>query len=84
MEPYKQLVQGLDDLGKGLVAIGESEDNPPIKLLVAQLVEKLGLNNVEIGDLVSMISFAVENDDLSLEKLTAKIAGTSKKAEPKD
>ena len=75
IEAYKQLVEGLTLIGEGLIEIGASEENPPIKLLVAQLMNKLGFNDPEVGELVAMIRFAVENDDLSLEKLTASIAG---------
>lgn len=75
MKAYKTLVEGLTQVGEGLIEIGASEKNPPIKLLVAQLMNKLGFNDPEVGELVAMIRFAVENDDLSLEKLTANIAG---------
>lgn len=75
LEPYKNVVDGLAMVGDGLVAIGEADGSQPIKLLVAQLVNKIGLNNPEVGELVTMIRFAVENDDLGLEKLTAEIAG---------
>lgn len=75
LEVYGGLVEGLVMIGNSLVEIGEAESNPPIKLLVAQLTNKLGFSNPEVGDIISMIRFAVENDDLGLEKLTAHIAG---------
>lgn len=82
MNEYKKLVEGLTLLGEGLIEIGASNENPPIKLLVAQLMSKLGFNDPEVGELVAMIRFAVENDDLSLEKLTASIAGGKGVATP--
>lgn len=74
---YKDLIEGIDKMGEALITIGKSEDNKPIKMLVARLIGKLGFNNAEVGDDIAMIRFAVENDDESLEKLTANITGMS-------
>jgi hypothetical protein len=75
LEAYKDLVDGLAKVGESLVAIGNDETNYPVKLLIGQLISKLGFNDPDVGDLIGMIRFAVDNDDLGLEKLTAKIAG---------
>ena len=82
-QEYKDLITGIDKMGEALIAIGNSEDNKPIKMLVARLIGKLGFNNTEVGDDIAMIRFAVENDDESLEKLTANITGGSAEPEPK-
>lgn len=73
---YEELVEGIDKMGAALISIGKTGDNKPIKLLVARLIGKLGFNDPEIGDDIAMIRFAVENDDESLEKLTANITGS--------
>lgn len=70
---YTKLVEGLDSMSEALIALGQSSDTKPIKLLVTKLVEKLGFNDMTIGDDIAMLRFAVKNNDESLEKLTAKI-----------
>ena len=75
-QEYKDLIKGIDLMGKALVEIGNSQDNKPIKMLVAKFIDKLGFNDPSVGDDVAMIRFAVVNDDESLEKLTAQITGS--------
>lgn len=72
---YIKLMHGIDEMGDALIQIGQSKDNKPIKLLVARLIGKLGFNDQSVGDDIAMIRFAVDNDDESLEKLTANITG---------
>lgn len=72
---YVKLIEGIDIMGEALVKIGTEAENKPLKLLVSRLIEKLGFNNPSVGDDIAMIRFAVENDDESLEKLTAKVTG---------
>ena len=78
---YKKLVDGIDMMGEALIEIGNSKDAKPIKLIVSRLINNMGFNNPEIGDDIAMLRFAVENDDESLEKLTASITGRAS-AEP--
>lgn len=79
---YKKLVDGIDQMGQALIAIGNSEDHKPIKLLVSRLIGKLGFNNQEVGDDIAMIRWAVENDDETLEKLTEHVTGGGIPAAP--
>ncbi len=72
---YSKLIQGIDLMSESLIEIGRNADNKPIKLLVSKLVEKLGFNDLTVGEDIAMIRYAVANDDESLEKLTAKITG---------
>ena len=75
---YKDLIKGIDLMSTSLISIGKSEGTEPIKILIAGLIGKLGFNNQEVGDDIAMIRFAVENDDESLQKLTAKMMGGDK------
>ncbi len=70
---YKDLVDGLAQVGDALVAIGEDPTPAPIKLLVSELVNKLNLNNGDAVDTLTMLRYAVDNDDETLTKLTAYI-----------
>ena len=72
---YVKLVKAIDMLGESLMAIGTDGSTKPIKLLVSRLINDLGFQNQAIGDNIAMIRFAVENDDESLEKLTAQYTG---------
>ncbi len=72
---YSKLIQGIDLMSESLIEIGRNADNKPIKLLVSKLVDKLGFNDLTVGEDIAMIRFAVANDDESLEKLTAQITG---------
>ena len=73
---YKDLVDGLAQVGDALVAIGNDKEPAPIKLLVSELVTKLNLNNGEAVDTLTMLRYAVDNDDSSLVKLTEYVTGT--------
>jgi len=73
---YKELVDGLATVGQALIAIGNDEQPAPIKLLVSELVNKLNLNNPDAADTLTMLRYAVDNDDASLEKLTAYVTST--------
>ena len=68
---YKDLIDGLAQVGDALIAIGSDKKAAPIKLLVSELVNKLNLNNPEAVDTLTMLRYAVDNEDESLEKLTA-------------
>lgn len=72
---YKKLVDGLADVGEALIAIGQDPEQNQIKLLVSELVTKLNLNNADAVDTLTMLRFAVDNDDADLSKLTAFITG---------
>ncbi len=82
-QEYKDLVTGIETMGEALIKIGSNEDNKPIKMLVVRLIENLGFNSSTVGDDIAMIKFAVENDDESLERLTAKITGNPPGPVPK-
>jgi hypothetical protein len=75
MTEYKKLVEGLDQVGEALIAIGKDQDPAQIKLLVSEIVNMMGFDNPEIGDKIAMLRYAVENDDKSLQKLTQMITG---------
>jgi hypothetical protein len=72
---YKKLIDGIDMISEALMEIGADKDNKPVKLIVARIVNHLGFN--DLGDDIAMLRFAVENDDLSLTKLTARIMGNT-------
>ena len=80
---YIKLMSGIDEMGEALVQLGKSKDNKPLKLLVARLIDKLGFNDPSVGDDIAMIRFAVNNDDESLEKLTANITGQANTVDDK-
>ena len=73
---YKKLVDGFAMIGEALQEIGESKETPQVKLLVGQLTKRLNLADPELGEIIAMIRFAVENDDLELKKLTAQLMGS--------
>ncbi len=77
MEEYKNFLNGLAQMGDALVAINTDGSNAPIKLIVGRITASMVVN----GDDIAMLRFAVENDDMSLEKLTAKIAGNTDAAD---
>lgn len=74
---YKKLIDGFDMISEALIEIGADKENLPVKLIVARIVAGLGFNNPEIGDDIAMLRFAVENDDLTLTKLTARVMGNT-------
>ena len=69
--PYKKFIDALGAAGDALNVITNSEVNPQIKILVSNIVVKLGLNNADAADDITMLRWAVDNEDLTLEKLTA-------------
>jgi len=81
---YIKFIEGLDKMGEALIDIGQTAENKPLKLLVSNLVTKLGFNDVSVGDDIAMIRFAVQNDDESLEKLTAQVTGDTDEEPVKD
>ena len=84
MDEYEKLVEGFLLIGESLQAINENEDNFPIKILISKLITKMGFNNPDALEELSMIRFAVENKDYTLELLTAQIMGKGKvEDEPK-
>jgi hypothetical protein len=76
-DAYEMFIEGLSLVGESLQLLNTNKDNFPIKLLISKLVSRLGLNNPELLEELTMIRFAVENKDYSLEKLTAQIMGTT-------
>ena len=78
LDSYEKLVEGFLLIGEALQEINESENNYPINLLVSKLVGNMGFNDPEALEELTMIRFAVENEDYSLEKLTAQVMGKGK------
>lgn len=76
-DAYAMFIDGLSMVGESLQLLNEDKTNFPIKLLISKLVSRLGLNNPELLEELTMIRFAVENKDYTLELLTAQIMGTS-------
>lgn len=74
-DAYQKLVEGFTLLGQGLQEINDAKQTLPINILVSKLVGRLGLNDPEIIDELSMLRFAVVNKDYGLEKLTALVMG---------
>jgi len=83
MELYKKLVNGLGQVGDALVEIGQTEDDKPVKLLVAQLANKLNLGDPNVGELMAMLRFVVENNDPNLTKLTKQMTKPANNAPTK-
>lgn len=75
MDAYEKLVEGFYLIGEGLQESAEDGKNYPIKLLISKLIGKMGFNNPDALEELSMIRFAVENNDYTLEKLTAQVVG---------
>jgi len=70
IDAYKNFVEALAKAGAALVEIGQDESNEPIKLLVSDLVTEFNLNSAKAADTLTMLRYAVDNDDASLVKLT--------------
>ena len=75
LDSYEKLVEGFALIGEGLQEMNADGTSYPIKILVSKLVAKMGFNNEDALDELSMIRFAVENKDYSLEKLTSRVMG---------
>ena len=76
MDSYECLVEGFLLIGESLQALNEDGTNYPIKLLISKLIDKMGFNNPDALEELTMIRFAVENKDYNLEKLTAQVMGS--------
>lgn len=70
---YKDFIEGMNLIASSLQEMSKNEDNRPIKFLIAELVGKMNLASEEVASDYGTIKWAVENDDATLEKLTAKI-----------
>ena len=66
---YDKFLKGLAMMGEALTTISADGDNSPIKLIMGRITAGIVVN----GDDIAMLRFAVENDDKSLEKLTAEV-----------
>ena len=78
---YTKLVEGFSLVGEALQEMQDDDKPYPIKLLISRMVGRMGLNNQELLDELTMIRFAVENNDYSLDKLTAYMLKSGKNAE---
>ncbi len=76
LDSYEKLVEGFLLIGESLQALNEDGTNYPIKLLISKLIDKMGFNNPDALEELTMIRFAVENKDYNLEKLTAQVMGS--------
>ena len=72
---YIDFTNALTDLSHALNDINDDKENPQIKLLVMKLIGDMEINTPEVLEGISWITFAVKNDDPTLAKLTAEIAG---------
>ena len=72
---YIDFTNALTDLSHALNGINDDKENPQIKLLVMKLIGDMDINTPEVLEGISWITFAVKNDDQTLAKLTAEIAG---------
>jgi len=75
LDSYEKLVEGFLLIGESLQEINESDNVYPINLLISKLIDKMGFNSPEALEELTMIRFAVDNKDYSLEKLTAQMMG---------
>ena len=81
LDSYEKLVEGFLLIGESLQEINKDENPYPINILISKLISKMGFNDADAMEELTMIRFAVENKDYSLEKLTAQVMG---KAKPSD
>ena len=72
---YIDFTNALTDLSHALNGINDDKENPQIQLLVMKLIGDMDINTPEVLAGISWITFAVKNDDPTLAKLTAEIAG---------
>ena len=72
---YTDFMTALTTLSSALNGINADKENPQIKLLIMKLIGDLNVNSPEVLEGISWITFAVKNDDPTLAKLTAEIAG---------
>lgn len=75
---YIDFANVLKSLSTALNDINADTENPQIKLLIMKLVGDMNINSPEVLENVSWITFATNNDDPTLSKLTAEIAGVGK------
>jgi hypothetical protein len=75
---YIDFANVLKSLSTALNDINADTENPQIKLLIMKLVGDMNINSPEVLENVSWITFAINNDDPTLSKLTAEIAGVGK------
>lgn len=77
MLPYQKLLDGLTLIGQSLQEINASKEPLPINILVSKFVGILGLNNPEMVDELSLLRFAIQNEDPYLVKTSALVMGFS-------
>jgi len=75
---YIDFANVLKSLSTALNDINADTENPQIKLLIMKLVGDMNINSPEVLENVSWITYAINNDDPTLSKLTAEIAGVGK------
>ncbi len=78
LDSYEKLVEGFLLIGESLQEINEAEENHPINLLISKLIGKMGFNDPDALEELTMIRFAVEKKDYSLQQLTAQVMGKAK------
>ena len=72
---YIDFTDALVKLSTSLTEINDDKENPQVKLLIMKLVGDMNINSPEVLEGVSWVSFATRNDDPTLAKLTAQVAG---------